>query len=185
MVFSPTSIHGCYELSPGVFRDQRGSFVKVFHEELFQARGLASHFAEDYYTLSRRGVLRGLHFQTPPHDHAKLVYCPHGAILDVALDLRLGSPTHGQHVMLELSAEKANMLYLPPGLAHGFYALSEQALVAYKVTTIHAPESDSGVHWDSAGIPWPDREPVISPRDSALVPFDRFASPFKFQSGRT
>src|ERR1700739_3724115 len=95
MKLLPTAIAGCYQIVPNVFRDERGAFVKVFHEELFREHGLRTDFAEEYYSVSRERVLRGLHFQTPPHDHAKLVYCLQGSVLDVALDLRLGSPDYG------------------------------------------------------------------------------------------
>ena len=176
-----TSLPGCFQIQPVVRADERGSFTKVFHEEIFRSAGLRTDFAEEYYSVSRRGVLRGLHFQLPPHDHAKLIYCTQGKVLDAALDLRRGSPTYGRHLTLELSQEQGNMLYLPAGLAHGFYTLSEQATMVYKVTSVYAPQHDGGVLWDSAGIAWPDTGPVLSQRDrefSALADFD---TPFQYE----
>lgn len=178
----PTRLPGCFELRPAILRDDRGSFTKVFHREQFHAAGLRVDFAEEYYSLSRRGVLRGLHFQTPPHAHAKLVYCPQGRVLDAALDLRRGSPSFGQHLTLELSGEQGNMLYLPAGLAHGFYTLSEQALMVYKVTSVYAPAHDAGIRWDTAGIAWPDPAPVLSQRDRGFAPLAQYDTPFTYDN---
>jgi dTDP-4-dehydrorhamnose 3,5-epimerase len=184
MKILPTSIHGCFQLQPAVMRDDRGSFVKVFHEGLFRDLGLATDFAEEYYSWSRRGVLRGMHFQTPPSQHSKLVYCPQGEVLDAALDMRHGSPTYGQHLTLTLSGENGNMLYLPPGVAHGFYTLSEQALMVYKVTSVYSAANDTGVLWSSTGIDWGVTDPVISLRDSQMTPLADFDSPFVFDGGQ-
>ena len=173
---------GAWEVLPVVRGDARGRFVKTFHSDAFREKGLATDYREQYYSVSQRGVLRGMHFQTPPHDHAKLVTCLSGRVLDAALDLRKGSPTYGRHHLLELDAERANMAYLPSGLAHGFLVLSEAALVLYNVTSVYAPESDTGVRWDSAGIDWPLGEPVLSPRDRELPSLSQFQSPFSYQS---
>ena len=180
--FLPMPLPGAWEVIPVVRGDERGRFVKTFHFDAFNQRGLATGFREQYYSVSRRGVLRGMHFQTPPHDHAKLVTCLRGRVLDAALDLRRGSPTCGMHHLLELDAKKGNMAYLPPGLAHGFLALSETALVLYNVTSVYAPESDAGLRWDSVGIDWPLAEPVLSPRDKDLPHLDNFQSPFTYHS---
>jgi len=173
-----TGIAGCCEIYPRIFQDERGLFVKTFHQDFFAVHGLATCYAEEYYSFSRRGVLRGLHFQRPPREHAKLVYCVAGEVLDAVVDLRVGSPTYSRYETVVLSAQKANMLYIPPGLAHGFYVTSESATMMYKVTTVYSPEHDSGILWDSVGIPWPDPCPVISDRDRGLLPFSAFASPF-------
>jgi dTDP-4-dehydrorhamnose 3,5-epimerase len=170
---------GCFEIEPLASADERGRFVKPFHAPTFAAHGLASDFAEAFYTVSRCGALRGMHFQLPPHAHAKLVYCVSGTILDVLLDLRVGSPTFGQHRVFELNGERPLALYLPPGVAHGFYATSE-ATLAYHVTTPHAPRHDGGVRWDSFGMAWPTRAPILSARDRVLPSVDEFASPFAF-----
>ncbi|MES2741352.1 MAG: dTDP-4-dehydrorhamnose 3,5-epimerase [Pseudomonadota bacterium] len=180
----PTALPGCFQLVPNILRDTRGSFVKVFHEEVFRQHGLATAYAEEYYSVSRRGVLRGLHFQTPPMAHVKLVYCAQGAVLDAAVDLRAGSPTYGRHLLCELSADNGHMLYLAPGVAHGFYTLSEQALMVYKVTSTYSQPHDGGILWNSAGIAWPDAEPLLSVRDQHFTPLADFASPFTFEELR-
>ncbi len=182
MDFRQTTIPGCYEIIPRILRDERGVFVKVFQEEVFKEHGLTTDWREEYYSVSRRRVLRGLHFQLPPHDHDKLVYCTAGVVLDAAVDLRKGSPAYGSHVILELSAEKGNMLYIPRGLAHGFYVTSASATMMYKVSSVYAPEYDSGILWNSAGIPWPDVHINISERDWNFYPLDRFESPFTYFS---
>jgi dTDP-4-dehydrorhamnose 3,5-epimerase len=174
-----TEIEGFVELQASVGADDRGSFVKIFHEEFFATHGLPINFAEQYYSRSKRGVLRGLHFQLPPHDHAKMVYCVAGEIMDVAVDLRIDSPTFGRHAAMTLSAGCANQALLVSGLAHGFYVLSEMAIVVYNVTTTYAPDYDTGIRWDSAGVPWPDAHPLLSPRDAALPRLSDFRSPFR------
>ncbi len=181
MEIRPTHIPGCLELLPKIFQDERGSFVKTFHAGLFREQGLTTDFAEEYYSWSKRGVLRGLHFQIPPQDHIKLVYCLSGAVLDVVLDVRKGSPTYGNYAQVELSAEKANMLYIPSGLAHGFYVTADHAIMQYKVTTVYSPEHDAGIRWDSAGIPWPDANPVVSKRDTDFPTLTAFKTPFIFR----
>lgn len=176
----PTPIAGCYELRPRVLADARGAFVKTFHQAWFDEMGLRTDWAEQYYSVSKKGVLRGLHFQLPPHDHAKLVYCTAGEVMDVAVDLRKGSPTFGQHACIQLSAAKGNMIYLASGLAHGFYILSDSATLVYNVTSAYAPDHDSGIRWNSAGIPWPDQNPQLSERDQGFVALEAFDSPFQF-----
>ena len=175
-----TTIPGCYEIEPFMFTDERGIFVKVFHQDTFAENGLETHFAEEYYSISHQRVLRGLHFQIPPRHHTKLVYCISGNVIDAVVDLRLGSPTYGKYETFELSSEEANMIYIPPGLAHGFYVVSPSAIVVYKVSTVYSPEHDSGIRWDSIGIPWPDRHPVTSSRDNELLAFSDFSSPFRY-----
>ncbi|MDU0459972.1 MAG: dTDP-4-dehydrorhamnose 3,5-epimerase [Geobacteraceae bacterium] len=175
-----TDIPDCFEILPPVFADERGKFVKTFQRELFAEHGMAVDYAEEYYSSSHHGVLRGLHFQLPPHQHAKLVYCLSGEVIDAVLDLRVGSPAFGRHVTLSLSGEKANMLYIPPGLAHGFYVNGDHALMQYKVTSAYAPEYDTGILWSSAGIAWPETKPLVSVRDAGFITLERFESPFVF-----
>ncbi len=175
-----TSIPGCYELQPTVRADSRGQFVKTFHSEYFGQNELETNFREQYYSVSRQGVLRGMHFQKPPHAHSKIVYCTAGSILDVALDLRTGSPSYGIPISLEISAETGNMLYLPEGIAHGFYALTE-ATVVYNVSSVYSPEADSGVLWNSIGMEWPSSAPDLSDRDTTFPTLEEFVSPFRFE----
>ena len=176
-----TTIPGCYELQPVVRYDSRGRFVKTFHAEFFASHRMATKYVEQYYSISEHGVLRGLHFQIPPHDHEKLVYCTDGAILDAVVDLRVGSPTYGQHSAFELSAEKGNQVYIPKGLAHGFFVMSDSATTVYNVTTVYAPEHDTGILWNSVGIAWPDPAPTMSERDRAFLPCSQCKSPFRFE----
>lgn len=178
----PTTIPGCLEIRPRIHEDQRGRLIKVFQLEAFNQLGLCTNFAEDFYSVSRRGVIRGLHFQAPPADHIKLVYCLEGRIQDAIVDLRSSSPTFGQHALVELSAEAGNMLYIPRGLAHGFCTLSETAIVAYKTSKSHSPEHDQGILWNSAGIQWLETAPKISERDRALPPLSALQSPFTWDA---
>jgi dTDP-4-dehydrorhamnose 3,5-epimerase len=178
MEIKESCISGCLEITSHIHYDERGFFVKTFNYDIFSMSGLISEWKEDYYSVSKKGVLRGLHFQMPPYDHEKMVYCTEGSVLDAVVDLRSGSPTYGWHVLFEVSEEKANMIYIPRGLAHGFYVLSERATMVYKVSSVYAPEYDSGIHWKSAGIPWPDDKPIISKRDNGFEQFRYFNSPF-------
>ncbi len=165
-----TSIEGCYIIKPRIFTDNRGAFVKTFHNEVYKDNNLDTDFKEEYYSISNKGVLRGLHFQKPPHDHVKVVYCVQGSVLDVVVDIRKDSSTFGKYEMFDMSSVNAEMIYIPKGLAHGFYVKSDIAIMMYKVTSIYSPEYDSGIKWDTIGIPWPDLNPIISERDMALAP---------------
>ena len=180
MEFRKTLIPGCYEITPKVIEDSRGRFIKVFHNPSFKKWGINEHFTEQYYSVSNKRVLRGLHFQTPPYDLSKLVYCVAGKVIDVVLDLSKGSPTYGKHFMLELNSDTANLLYIPRGLAHGFYVISEQATLVYNVTTAYNAEYDKGIHWQSAGILWLDNNPIVSPRDRQFPALIDFESPFAY-----
>ena len=119
-----------------------------------------------------------MHFQIPPHDHSKLVYCVHGKVFDAVVDLRVSSSTYGKYDTTELDSETINVLYIPAGLAHGFYTISERAIMIYKVGTMYSSEYDTGILWNSLGIPWPDENPIISDRDNQFIEFDQFKSPF-------
>lgn len=176
-----TKIPGCYEILPFVHKDHRGAFVKTYHKDDFIGHNLVTNFDEEYYSVSTKGVLRGLHFQLPPKDHTKIVYCVYGEVLDVVVDLRVGSPTYGESNSVKLSADNAKMIYIPKGLAHGFYALSNQAIVMYKVTTVYSPEHDTGILWNSVGIRWPDEKPIISQRDLSFPKLKDFACPFCYR----
>ncbi len=178
--FTECRLPGCFLVEFPAYRDHRGLFVKSFQRNAFRRQGLECDFVESFYTESGENVLRGMHFQVPPADHAKLVYCISGAILDLALDLRVGSPTFGEHEAYDLSAEYNNAAYLPRGMAHGFFVRTAPAVVVYQVTSEHSPDHDKGIHWNSFGAKWPQGSPVISRRDEALTPFLQFESPFGF-----
>jgi len=170
------SLRGCFRLRPRIFEDARGRFVKVFHAERFRELGLETEFRECFWSESVRGVLRGLHYQAPPDDHAKLVTATSGSVLDVALDLRAGSPTYGRHELIRLDAATASVLYLPRGIAHGFLVTSERATLLYQTTREHVPAADLGIRWDSAGIPWPSEPtPIVSDRDRAHPTWTEYA----------
>jgi dTDP-4-dehydrorhamnose 3,5-epimerase len=174
-----TIIPGCFELRPTVTRDSRGFFAKVFHRPLWSDLGLQTSFAEEYATYSLPWTLRGLHFQLPPMAHDKVIFCLRGNAFDVAVDLRRSSPSYGEHIAVNLSSMQSNALYLPAGVAHGFCVTGDEALLYYKLTTVYSPEHDAGIRWDSAGIPWPMTDPILSDRDRALPPLKDFDSPFE------
>ena len=173
-----SKIEGCVELFPSVFEDNRGSFVKVFHKNYFQNFGLESNFVEEYYSHSFKNVIRGLHFQMPPEDHSKVVYCLAGSAFDVVVDLRRGSPTYGKTATFELNSKTANMVYIPKGMAHGFCSTSESTTMVYKTSTVYDPGCDAGILWNSIGIVWPTLSPIMSERDKSFSDFQSFDSPF-------
>lgn len=179
----PTAIPGCIEIAPRIHSDPRGTFVKTLHEPFFREHGLRADFREAFHSLSHRGVLRGLHFQSPPNAQVKLVHCVAGRALDAVVDLRVGSPTFGAHALVELDAARANLLYIPEGLAHGFYAPDDDTVMVYFATLPHSPDDDTGVLWSSAGIDWPDAAPLVSDRDRAFPAMAAFASPFRYGGG--
>jgi dTDP-4-dehydrorhamnose 3,5-epimerase len=163
--------------------DERGEFVKAFQRDLYASLGLDPTVAELYWSTSTHGVIRGLHFQTPPHEHAKTVTVVRGEIQDAVVDLRVGSPTEGRHVTVPLAADPPRAVHVPVGCAHGFQVTSADATVAYLVGSEHAPDHDAGVRWDSAGIAWTIPDPTVSPRDAAFPAVADFASPFTFPAG--
>lgn len=158
--------------------DNRGEFRKAFNYSFLKSQNIDFQLKESIYSTSSLNVLRGLHFHSPPYDHAKIVLCTAGAILDVALDLRVGSPTYGQSVSQELSFENHKALYIPRGFAHGFLALTPSATTFYFIDGEYVASADGGVRWDSAGITWPAEHPIVSERDQAFPAFDHFQSPF-------
>jgi dTDP-4-dehydrorhamnose 3,5-epimerase/CDP-3, 6-dideoxy-D-glycero-D-glycero-4-hexulose-5-epimerase len=173
-----------HELLPGVWhlpvpqhRDERGVFTKVFSPSLLGPYASGVELRESYYTVSHRHVLRGMHFQAPPHDHFKLVHCVAGAALDVILDIRPG-PGYGRFASVTLDAKTPSLLLIPPGLAHGFLALQDNTLMHYQTSTAHQPDADTGIHWASFGFAWPVVSPVVSSRDAGLPALAPFRSPF-------
>ncbi len=174
-----TTIYGCFELEPAIFGDTRGKLVKIFHEDTFLDLGLETNFTEEYYSVSKKNVLRGLHFQLPPFDHVKCVTCLSGKIFDVVVDLRKNSPTYKQNFSLELDAEKGNMLYIPKGLAHGFYVLSDVAIFLNRTTTVYNADKEAGIKWNSCGIEWPNTNPIISDKDDQLISLKNYITPFE------
>ena len=177
-----TKIEDLIILEPTVFEDKRGYFLESYNQKKFEQIVGEVSFVQDNESKSVRGVLRGLHFQKPPFDQAKLVRCIKGKVLDVAVDIRNGSKTYGQHVALELSCENKKQLFVPRGFAHGFLVLSDSAIFTYKVDNIYAPNFDSGIYWNDPklNISWDvnESEILVSEKDSKLSLFSDFQSPF-------
>lgn len=176
--FKPLTIPGAFEIIGKTAVDDRGTFRKTVHAETFEKNGLNWRFKEQYYSSSQKDVIRGMHFQTPPFDHEKLVYCARGRALDVLLDVRKGSPMFGRFITLDLSQEVHSMVYIPRGVAHGFKSLVEGSTLFYAVTASHEPSADSGIRWDSFGFDWDVKNPILSVRDQKLPAFKDFLSPF-------
>ena len=182
MKFIKTRIQDLIIIEPTVFADNRGYFLESFNKDKFNKVIGKVSFVQDNESKSSRGVLRGLHFQNPPYDQAKLVRCIEGKILDVAVDIRKNSKTYGKHIMVELSAKNKRQLFLPRGFAHGFLVLSVSAVFAYKVDNSYKPNYDSGLHWNdpTLNIQWgiEENEIIVSDKDSKLPFFSDFESPF-------
>nr|WP_244507717.1 dTDP-4-dehydrorhamnose 3,5-epimerase family protein [Methylobacterium phyllostachyos] len=170
---------------PGVFslrapggQDPRGSFHKLMHAPSLTGSGLRTDFSEIYSSTSRRDVIRGMHFQMPPHQHAKLVWCLTGTVTDVVLDLRRDSPSYKRAVAFELDGGTPTGVYIPEGCAHGFAVRSDEATLLYLVTSVHAPEADAGIAYDSFGFDWQIADPILSQRDRTHPRLDDFETPF-------
>ncbi len=171
---TPLSLPEIVLIEPNVFGDARGFFMESFSADRYAAAGIPGPFVQDNVSRSRRGVLRGLHLQNP-HAQGKLVSVLEGEVFDVAVDVRVGSPTFGQWVGEYLSAENRRQLYVPVGFAHGFVVTSDEALFAYKCTEYYHPESERTVQWDdpAIGVEWPIATPVVSAKDRAGSPLGR------------
>lgn len=178
MTIHPTRIPGLHLMQLNLLSDARGSFTKVFHQPTLQSAGLNFDLQESYFSVSQQGVLRGMHFQLPPHQHTKIVYCAQGRIIDVVLDLRRESPTFGQYFSVELSAAEPRALFIPEGLAHGFLSLEAQTITCYLQSSPYSPSHDAGIRYDSFGMHWPEHRPILSERDAAFPEFTEFESPF-------
>ena len=175
MTANPLAIPEVILFEPRVFGDDRGFFYESFNaREFSKSTGIEAHFVQDNHSRSQRGVLRGLHYQLPPHAQGKLVRVVQGEVFDVAVDIRKASPTFGKWVGTVLSAENRHQLWIPPGFAHGFVTLSEHAEFLYKTTNFYAPDAERCISWDDAeiGIDWPCAEPPsLSEKDKRGVPF--------------
>lgn len=163
-----TNLPGVLVVEPKVFGDDRGFFLETFHAGRYEQHGLPQGFVQDNWSRSVKGTLRGLHFQQP-HGQGKLVFCTRGAVWDVAVDVRKGSPTFGQWYGLELSEANKKQLWIPAGFAHGFCVTSDSADFQYKCTELYAPEHEQAVAWNDPdlAIPWPVTGPLLSKKDSA------------------
>jgi len=184
MQVTTTHIPDLKIIEPRVFEDSRGYFFESYNQATFQQNGISLGFVQDNQSSSSYGVIRGLHYQLPPHAQTKLVRVLHGTILDVVLDIRQGSPTFGQHYAIELSAENKKQLLVPRGFAHGFSVLSERAVVLYKCDGLYNRESDAGILYNdpSLGIDWkiPADKAIISDKDKALPLFKDSRNTFTY-----
>jgi len=168
--FTPLSIDGLMLVEPTKFGDERGFFMETYKRSEFIRAGITGHFIQHNHSMSTRDVLRGLHYQLEPHGQGKLIRCIRGAVFDVAVDIRRGSPHFGKWVSAILSDEKCQMLYIPVGFAHGFLTLSDEAEIIYSCTAEYSPEHDRGIRWDDPdiGIKWGYERPILSSKDANL-----------------
>jgi len=182
MEVKKTAIEGVYIIEPRIFEDARGYFFESFSQREFDEKIGPVTFVQDNESMSRYGVMRGLHFQRPPFTQSKLIRCVKGAVLDVAVDIRKGSPTYGQHVAVELTEENHLQFFIPKGFAHGFSVLSETAVFQYKCDEFYHPEADGGIRIldDSLGIDWriPTDHAILSEKDTKHPLLKDFESPF-------
>jgi dTDP-4-dehydrorhamnose 3,5-epimerase len=182
MKFTPLDLTGLVLIEPRQFSDERGYFFESYQQEVFLKHGIHSCFVQDNQSLSKRNVLRGLHFQAPPYEQGKLVRVIKGAALDVIVDIRKGSPTYGKHISVLLNEENHYMLWIPPGFAHGFLSLADDTIFYYKCTHYYHRESEGGILWNDANlaIDWQADDPIVSEKDMQLPLFKNLNSPFKF-----
>ena len=177
-----TAIEGLVIIEPKVFKDARGYFFESFSQREFEEKVMPINFVQDNESMSSYGVMRGLHFQRPPYTQSKLVRCVKGRVLDVAVDIRKGSPTYGQHVAVELSEDNHRQFFVPRGFAHGFAVLSETAILQYKCDNFYAPQADAGISIQDAslGIDWqiPTENAILSEKDINHPCLKDFDSPF-------
>jgi len=186
MKFIETTLPGLYLIEPYRIDDSRGFFSEIFREDFLKEQGIPLHFVQENAVYSSQtGVLRGLHYQSPPHAQAKLVRVSRGAIWDIVVDIRIGSPTYGQWLGFELSPENHRQLLIPVGFAHGYVTLKPETEVIYKVSDYYAPQTNKGVLWNDPelNIDWKlaGRNPVISPNDHTHPSFNQLDSEFTFQ----
>lgn len=176
-----TELEGVVIFEPRVFGDERGAFFESFNQEQFdQEVGGKTTFVQDNQSISQKGVLRGLHFQNPPFAQGKLVRVIKGSVIDVAVDIRKNSSAYGQHVAVELSEKNHRQLWIPPGFAHGFVALEDDTIFAYKCTNYYAPKSEGCIKWDDRllNIQWGIKSPIVSEKDQLGDDFNTFATAF-------
>ena len=181
-----TAIEGLVIIEPKVFKDARGYFFESFSQKEFEEKVRPINFVQDNESMSSYGVMRGLHFQRPPYTQSKLVRCVKGKVLDVAVDIRKGSPTYGQHVAVELSEDNHRQFFVPRGFAHGFAVLSETAIFQYKCDNFYAPAADGGISIkdEDLGIDWqiPVEQAVLSEKDIKHLCMKDFDSPFDYNT---
>jgi dTDP-4-dehydrorhamnose 3,5-epimerase len=184
MLIEPTLLPEVLMLTPRRFGDARGWFIETWNAARLAEAGLDLPWVQDNHSLSAaKGTLRGLHYQMPPRAQDKLVRCSRGAILDVAVDIRSGSPTYGKWVAVELSADNGRQLLVPKGFLHGFVTLSENCEVQYKCSDFYSPEHDRGVRWDdpAIGVDWGTSAPILSEKDQTAPLLADIGQPFLYR----
>ncbi len=183
MNIQKTALSGVFLIKPPRFEDVRGFFSESWNHRTLTSNGIDVDFVQDNHSLSTEaGTIRGLHFQAPPYAQTKLVRCGQGALLDVAVDIRRGSPTYGKYVAYELSAKNGLQLLVPSGYAHGFLTLTDNTEIIYKCDDYYAPNADGGVRWDSCGIDWGFvGSPILSGKDTAAPILAELDSPFTWE----
>ena len=174
MKIEKTALDGVYVINNFNASDDRGLFVKTFNKTTFQKNNLDFEIKESYYSISNKNVIRGMHFQSPPHDHEKLVYVVKGSILDVIVDLRKKSKTYKQHISINLSEDNRKSVFIPKGFAHGFKSEKNGAITVYNVATEYNPDFDKGIKFDSFGFNWGSKDIVMSNRDKGFPTLDFF-----------
>ena len=181
MEIRTTNIDGLYVIKTKVFEDHRGTFQKIFNDGFYAANNLDTELKEFYYSISRKNTVRGMHFQTPPAEHVKIVYVSNGSILDISVDLRESSPAFGNVFSIKLDNKSGDFLYLPKGIAHGFKSLEDNTIVNYAQTSCYSKENDMGILYSSIDFDWQIENPMISERDLSFPPFSEFKkrNPFK------
>lgn len=176
----PTEIPDLYIIQPKVFEDERGYFFESYNKKILSEAGLHLNFVQDNQSLSQKGVLRGLHLQNPPYAQGKLVNVIKGAVLDVAVDIRKGSPTYGKHIAIELNEDNKTMFWIPEGFAHGFLTLQDNTIFTYKCTNTYNKSSEQSIIWNDKdlNINWGINDPVLSEKDKTAASFRDFKSLF-------
>lgn len=169
-----TNLNGLYEVEHFRQDDHRGSFSKVFNLDFFNSNKVNFKTAESFFSVSKKNVIRGMHFQMPPYDQDKLIYVVRGEIIDVVLDLRAKSSTFGEIFTAHLKANTNRSIYIPKGMAHGFKSLKNNSTIVYNVSTVFNPSFDFGIHYNSFGFDWEILNPIVSQKDESLVSLNDF-----------
>lgn len=184
MNVTKTDIEGLLLIEPNIFRDERGYFLESYNDGRYHETGIPELFVQDNVSVSKKGVIRGLHYQAPPFDQGKLVSVLRGRVIDVAVDIRTGSPTYGKHVAVELSADNHKQFWIPAGFAHGFVALEDDTVFAYKCTNVYSKDHDRGIRYNdpALGIDWNVTDPIVSEKDKLHPLLSEISSEFIFKN---
>ncbi|MBC8201034.1 MAG: dTDP-4-dehydrorhamnose 3,5-epimerase family protein [Planctomycetes bacterium] len=175
MKYESTLVEGCTLVTLDLFPDNRGSFTKIFNESMYKEHGIDMQCKEQFYSTSRKNVLRGMHFQSEPHAHSKLIICMAGSVLDVVLDIRKDSATFGKTASFHLEEGDGKAVFIPEGLAHGFLSLHDNSVLFYNASSEQQQSAEGGIMWNSFGFDWPCKVPILSERDTSHESFDSYA----------